>query len=413
MHTDNKSAARTGAFDDFLIAWIHRVETPIGRKARTDSDGPGKRLPGLITEAYFERALGQRLWRGMPTEFSPGWAYRTEFGSDRRSWFKLSDGTSCELNHAFVRQLLACRPADQFFIVRASLNGQLHEGVPAIRFELQRTDGDRGASSRLDQSNAKDLAASIQQEVEKALLARSGLVWDERIAHRFRGFDTHSLQQLLFMRCLMNFGKLYLTDVDAIARTEAGQLEFIEFKRKTPAVGKDAWQVVPTPHGDAAAEFYIKQAEQLGGRFNPLPADFAQLSTSEKKKTMLAANRELNAYLRSSSSWQQATPCLGFGLDLSHVRNVQLADAVGMNYRYIIWNSDLRSPDELFRDDDLVPRHEQTLLSLLVRPQHFDRLTKTVGEDSGTYTGKLRFQLVIPMENFHLVEVQPTAAGPA
>jgi hypothetical protein len=68
-----------------------------------------------------------------------------------------------------------------------------------------------------------------------------------------------------------------------------------------------------------------------------------------------------------------------------------------MDYRYIIWNSKVSDPDKLFKGD-LVPAQQQNLVSLLVKPGHFDRMTKTIGEDSGTYTGKIRFQLLIPVE---------------
>jgi hypothetical protein len=157
---------------NYLIDWIHRVETQLGKD---DGDKRIKRLQGLVTEAYFQRALTKREWLGVPDEFSTGWSYRTELTESCRSWFKLSDGMVHGLNSDFVTSLLTFRPADQFYTVRALMGSSSYEGLPTVRWEVQNVDGASGAKSRLNQDQANIFAAQIQRNVGGAIGARGGL----------------------------------------------------------------------------------------------------------------------------------------------------------------------------------------------------------------------------------------------
>jgi hypothetical protein len=210
--------------------------------------------------------------------------------------------------------------------------------------------------------------------------------------------EVDELERLLITRCLMNFGGLYLTDIDAVGRTAEGQLEFIEFKRKDAARGRDAYKAIPAPSAESASWVYLEQAAQLRKRFNPLPRELKGAGKDESSKKIRQAKADLNRHLAQSGCWQKAAECDCFGLDESHARTVQLAAIADMGYRYIIWNSSESDPNKLFTGE-LLPSEAQDLVFMLVKPRHFDRITKTVGPDSGTYTSKIRFQLLIPVQD--------------
>lgn len=400
---NNPDSSADCARKDYLIDWIHRVEVakePEGKDASEEK----KRLYGLVTEAYFERALRLGMWQGVSGEFATGWSYRTDWSGCSRSWLKLSDGRSQLLNQAFVARILEVRPADRFFTVRATLSVPSSGGLPAIGWEAQGVDGAGSAKTRLDQKEALKLGKSIGRNVKDALEARRSLEHAGEIAHWLRLLDEKTLERLLVTRCLMNFGDLYLTDIDAVARAPSGQLEFVEFKRKSPARGQDAWKLVPAPADESAARVFLEHTAQLDKRFNP--PDLRRLGRDERHRALNDALERLGQHLQASSRWQQADEYPGFGLDESHVRNVQLAARADMTYRYIIWNSDENDPDKLF-GEDMVPRDTEKFVYMLVRPRHFDRITKTSGRKSGTYTRKIRFQLLIPVgDNFRPLAVR-------
>lgn len=184
----------------------------------------------------------------------------------------------------------------------------------------------------------------------------------------------HSLERLFSTRCLMNFGGLYLTDIDALGITEDNELELIEFKRKDPTRGV---QYTPLPIVDSWAQIHEFLAR----------ADFHACKNEKRLEE-----------LRNDGRWnEELIP--SFGLDGSHVRTLRLCIAAGIRYQYVIWHSSIKSLSNLLSADfkPLVDVHLQTRY---MTENCFIGVSWTTGEDSGEYSDKIRFQGMTPLSAF-------------
>jgi hypothetical protein len=225
-------------------------------------------------------------------------------------------------------------------------------------------------------SEARKHSENISAGVTAELARRRDMLQPGSIGPWLQHLDDGSLRILLATRCLMNFGKLHLSDIDAIGVNSSGVVEMIEFKRKDPAEGPRN-RIVPQPDARKAMAAHLDRIEQL-----------KELDNDSVRKEF-----------SSSTRWEKVKG-KSFGLDVSHARNADLCVRAGIIYRYIVWNSDKRLPEELL-SAEFKPLVLLDIRTAVVVPGLFDGISFTKGNDSGSYTSETRFQLMIPLDRFN------------
>jgi hypothetical protein len=386
-------------FDALLIDWIHRVETV---QDKHNSWHDSKRLHSMITENYFEKELAEKVCAGSPEDLAFGWTYRTNWASDNRHWFKISDGSGKESSAAFIRSIHCFRPGDRFFLI-IDMNCRFESAsVPDVSLTVKEIVVEKNLIiypenlSRDVQRMPHEITTRIKAELEK----REGLQVAQPYASRFRKhYSSAQLQRLLITRCIMNFGGLYLTDIDAVGISRCGQIQMIEFKRKTAAQGKDWYAAVPDPEPWNRLAEYRSRIKSLREEL-PSKMELKRAHNEGQRYQLVRKGDALvQAQLAEHSKWAKRPPELIFGLDDSHASNVALCCAGGMLYTHLVWESSCMRADELL-DENLKPLTQPVLLCLDILPEHFCGLTKTNGVKSGTYDHGVRFQVTIRKEEF-------------
>lgn len=387
------SEERADAEKDWFIEWIHKVEFD-----PENIEKESKRLPGIVTEMYFETVLAKESKNSLYGKPAFGWTYKTERGSSVRQWFKVSDGSDPEISKKLIATVSAVNPNDKFFVIEPSVSAMSGSPVPCVRWnvtEILHTEGQIKRSGI--QNNASQIRERLDQDIAAELSRREARSVPLPIKPWLQHIDKNALKRLFAVRCLMNFGRLYLTDIDAVNVDTSNTLEFWEFKRKGPATG-ETYQIALPGGRKATLGEYLERIHTLN-RLNPSSFTLAKMTGDKKKQLQHDARAKINERLADQSAWHRSAPCQNFGLDTSHAANVALCGKAGITYRYIIWNSTKHKPSELLTDR-LVPIEPQCLLALNVIPSDIESISKTDGADSGTYTDKTRFQLMIPYEKF-------------
>lgn len=361
-----------------LIDWIHRVE--FDQKKLLDN----KRLPSIVTEIYFENHLSKRNELECSKELSFGWAY-VEQKKDAldRFWFKISDDSEIDnISCAFIKAIQKGNRRDKFFFVIPQVS--FLENTPDIAWQVSEiTIQDDGEIGCCQSSMAKRYQQILDKNVRSALLKLNGCDasagWD--ISGWLANESTEKLKRLLSTRCMMNFFGIYLSDLDAVGINEEGRLEVLEFKRKNPTQGV-RYEALSNPLDLVGLDLYLSRIMYF--------------------KTM----KHSFAYeLADRSRWCVCIDIPGFGLDISHAKNVELCNRIGVDYRYIVWMSSTSAPSKLL-SLKWVPLVKLDVRVLNVSTKDFDGVTSTKGGDSGTYTDKTRFQVVIPVCNFTEVKMR-------
>ncbi|WP_157374663.1 hypothetical protein [Burkholderia ubonensis] len=372
----------------WLTDWIHRIE----EYACTKDDLKFKRIHAIVLELCFERVLSKTERLGLPHDLAYGWSYCMPYGGNSRHWFLIwrdftdqGDQGSINLpalrniNRTFATALLNNRPNDKIFTVSFRIDQtKNYENVPLlnwkfIEFEI------RGHSIERcdDQSTAERYEKSVTENVESGVNAAHSIHTQTNISSWLRGLDGSSLRHLFATRCFMNFSGLFLSDIDGIGVDQYGHGIVVEFKRKTPARG-----YVLTPVRPSTENMSL-------GSYIDLIRELKQLDKETRSKR-----------IGDETHFRKETSARGFyGLDESHFMNVRLCDDIGFAYRYVVWHSGTSDAAALVRPD-FHPIEKPRLESYIVTPNCFAGFSKTDPKDSGSYSKRTRFQLMINASKF-------------
>ncbi|MGY2185300.1 hypothetical protein [Pseudomonas sp. SDO5591_S426] len=360
-----------------LIDWIHRVEFKL------DENGTyveTKRLASLVTEMYFEKYLVRNNALKLPERLSFGWMYRNKSKYSRdRVWFKLSEGgVNGDVNRQFIEMISSANRVDQFFLVESEVS--ILEECIDVQWKVTEliVKGDGTLLPDLSEQ-AKAYQKQITDGVIAELSLRSSLAVDKKISGWLSSESLSGLKRLFSQRCLMNFSKLYLSDIDAVGLGEDGSIEVLEFKRKDPANGV-RYVAIPRYNELSGVELYISRVYAFKCMDSTFKVEFS-----------------------NSSRWS-ASKSPSFGLDISHAKNVELCCRAGIKYRYIIWNSNKTEPGELLTHC-WSPKVPLNIFVMDVILSSFDGLSLTYGDDSGSYTEETRFQVMIPVVSFNSISI--------
>jgi hypothetical protein len=315
---------------DILIDWIHRVEYDTKKKA------PKKRLDSLITEIYFEKTLVHQKTLGLPEHVVTGWI-RNSKGDGNYEWLKIASKDSPQKNEVskrFIKDMVATRPLDSFFLVTYEFSNDPEAGVPAVFYKLEKLEIISGKVTRGTEDENRGL--QITNDIHTALLNLKELNLELRLKDLFSTQDENELKRLFAIRCLMNFSGIKGVDIDGMGINEQDQLVIIEFKRKYPTRGV-RWR----SRG-------VQSFKSYRAKIRTLEREYA---TAEKQ-------------LGDEECWETIiAPC--FGLDTSHETTLSICIRNGWVYRYLIWNHSQVGADELF-DEKILPKASPELLAMNV-----------------------------------------------
>lgn len=364
-----------------LVRWLHIVE-----------ENKTKRIGGLVFELCFTEYLTSRL---MPSlnfrQISHGWFYTTiaEDKNDIRFWFRLGTELS-ETDELFIRKLSGL--GHRFFSITYDLlatgTNVIEQKRPALSCHVAEIVSSRGSMNIQETAASENMAGQINRRINRAIGAKQAQRFHRPILLPFlEWFQNQSVQVLknLFVtRVLMNFGLAAPVDTDAIALSKNGRLVLVEFKRKNPA------KVAMRMGGKVPAERYAQLAIEIDSLISHHHLD------SESAKSLFDEELKKKGLVWSGPG------C--FGLDLSHYETVKLCQTAGMDYVYLIWDwtaeKESKNVDPVedlnnVLDSALAPRTWPLLKIGSLLPDSISGLTRTVGDDSGSFNRKLRVQVVI------------------
>ncbi|WP_175624405.1 MULTISPECIES: hypothetical protein [Oxalobacteraceae] len=382
---------QTTEFDDqrYLVDWIHKAEWIFPTRS-SETGNLSSRTPSLVTDLHFEHYLIGRSELGLDGDITFGWSVCEEHRTMNRHWYKISEknqNPQTDLNKAFILSVAQASPKDRFFVVDWSVEEE-QNAPPSLNWKIKEVIVNAGNIKwASNQKLAEYQSKTISKSVKAALESRKNCEHNGLISKWLMRIGSEHLKRLLITRCLMNFGGLYLTDIDAVGTDTSGRTQIIEFKRKDPAKGNDCYQLLPLPPAKETISTYLNVIA-------------TELDPIKKNKV------ELNATFKNKDRWKQMPAEACFGLDTSHAKNIELCERTGMIYRHIIWNNDEKTPGNLL-EADLTPVHFQNLLMLTVCAKHIEKISRTGGRDSGSYTTNTRFQLMIPEKIFEPVKIAP------
>ncbi|MBR7997254.1 hypothetical protein KDX08_32865 [Burkholderia cenocepacia] len=376
----------------WLMGWIHRIE----EYACTKDDLKFKRIHAIVLELCFERVLSKTERLGLPHDLVHGWSYCTPYGGNSRHWFLISRDLTNQsdrssiypqvfrtVNRTFATTLLRSRPNDKVFVVSFRIDQTInHANTPCLNWKFVECELHGNLIDRCDdQSTAKRYESSVTENVESGINSAYSIRTQTDIRSWLQGLDGPSLRRLFATRCFMNFSGLFLSDIDGIGIDQHGQGTVIEFKRKMPARGYVLTPVRPSPENVPL------------GSYVDLIRELKQLDKETRSQRLSDETR----FIKEKSA-------RGFyGLDESHFMNVRLCDDIGFTYRYIVWHSGTSDAVELVRPD-FHPKARPSLESHIVTPTCFAGFSKTDSKDSGSYSNKTRFQLMIAASKFRPCE---------
>lgn len=372
----------------WLIDWIHKVEYDIRLKK------PTKRRPSLVTEIYFQNNLSRAAALKIPPDIVFGWM-KTANKNGVTRWYKISSGDNevqKKVSLNFIRTVLESNPSDEFYLVNYKVEQPAGLTCPpmiSITAKNLYINGDRAVKQG---ANSIEFSSLINEEIKKHTLIES----DNEIKPWLENLDVASLKRLLATRCLMNFAKLYLTDIDGVYFDASGKLTFLEFKRKNAAKGT-IYELIEHP----SLWKYLQTAKKLNSEARK-SGNNGGVSTTE---TFSPASE-----LKNTNEWKKIIPGNNeyFGLDTSHAENVQLCNKNDWVYRYVIWNHASASASELF-NIPLSAKSNLDLRCINVESKHIAGISWANNEKSGTYSsGIFRHQLMINTSDFNKVDLPPT-----
>jgi len=359
--------------------------------------GTKKRVPGLLFEICFmSRLFSQFDSRHHLHSHESGWLYvQSGSGDGARHWFKVCTGQAVISRTAriFIGQLPHGHRYFSIQITHLQLPGQFDGGGLTIKVtEFFPADGTFRETKEALQYQT-DIVAAVGRNLKARGRRAVGL---PEYVDWFAGLSVDELELLFVNRCLMNFGLNRPGDIDALALDEHMQPVLIEFKRKNPAKGRRTFG----GHRVVGAQDLVGAAFEIAGCL--VVAKSADEGTEIYERECKARHLD----------WRRRD-C--FGLDLIHYRTLQLCYECGVRYHYFIWDwtKERAGRKKWTAIDDLenvltpgLLRKRDTHVVLLdLKPEHVSGLTRTFGDDSGSYTDGVRVQLTFDFEGKHVTRM--------
>ena len=356
----------------------------------------GKRRDAYVTERFFEERVLPCLVSG---EYSTGWCYVTRKinGTEWRYWFKVMPPFGYEdwdtekvIVKEIAASLLEKNRSQKVYIVYIS-NKSSNEDAPKARYladnlEIMSLEKKNDEEWSLKNSSCPDFVDmnKMRSEIKNLLSIKSS--GDGFCSEWMRGCGYTYLTKLLLQRLLMNYGldQQWPVDVDAMEIDGDGKLVIHEFKRKTPCPGG----YYP----------FDKKVSNIG--------TLSAINSIRKKIMKKSCCKSFES--AAEKLGYKKTPDLCYGLDMSHLRNFEYCCRHGIGYRYTIWDSsdypdkpDIKELFDINKNGRLLrPKRGVNLLSQKLDHQYFVGFTSTHGQDSGTFSNRLRLQATIRQDTF-------------
>lgn len=346
-----------------------------------------KRLEGHITELAFQKAYCQKR---LSDEASYGWMQSVHDDDFDYDWYLCLDNlNNVPSSVGALFDKLNGKGSHCFYIVSSpdydSITSTLYFEVHIISqsgegYELERVPD-------LEQKILRIINAKIQA------MDLSGAMGElEDYLHFIHG---NELIRLLVSRCLMNFALKIPRDIDAVDMDDAGDITFIEFKRK-----------------DAADSYYVRNG------FLPITQYGKYFRSINEKIHDGAARGDVHRVLVDDFHAKHTLEeC--FGLDYySHVKNVILCYFNNIKYLYVIWERSPKNNIASLVNKDLSLAGSTKGREVLVGLGSFSGFNYTVDEDRGSIhqryskSDKPRYQMMIPIGRFSPVDIaSPSSLG--
>ncbi|BAK74856.1 hypothetical protein NH8B_0007 [Pseudogulbenkiania sp. NH8B] len=343
---------------EYIIDWIHRVEHARNKVNFT------KRLPTLLTEYFFEKVLASKLGLGIKSGLSTGWSYEYKHKNNERIWHKLliEEKKLSPADKKFIQHAVRHNPEDRILLTHAKITSPTNKNnIPSIKFSTREIGLLNKKITLFEETEelklfCQNINTHTNTSLTKLKTAKSNQPGIDTWLHNIA---TPDLQKILATRIFMNFlGKK--VDIDSLMENEDGSISIIEFKRKDPAKG-------------------MKELEQ------------------KQIMQFIYKDPEEQKFIYDSLSYKKS---LCFGLDISHVRNVEFCEKTGINYHHIIWEHIARRPGQIFSSSFECTEHQIKIYSINLTTNHFSGISTTHGEESGSYDDDDRFQLTIEKKLF-------------
>ncbi|KTG18926.1 hypothetical protein AUR67_17380 [Pseudoalteromonas sp. XI10] len=328
------------------------------------------RRDAYITELYFEKVVLPKI----ANQSTLGWCCtRYEWCNIKkihlsRHWFKvIPDFLSWdqkELDKKFISLMRKKGSSQRFFFI---LPLETSESFFVIR-ECVKVEGEYKLKKWNEKEGEPLSLRKMNSEVDRLLnLQFEG---SASFAPKWLGnLDIPRLKSLLAQRVLMNKGLKFPVDIDAI-EIKNDLLIFHEFKRKDPCRGR------------------VRKAH------SPVNSRFLNHAEYEIKNNRL-----------DNSKLEIAHDTRFYGLDKSHIGNLEYCFENQIDYVYTIWDSSEISKyprlDELFTPND-GPKKQPKIVSRKLSLSDFNHFTYTEGNESGQFTNALRVQGALEASLFNV-----------
>lgn len=355
-----------------------------------------KRLDGIVNELAFDLHLHKSILRA-GDQIAFGWCSESLFGRPT-DYYKVvpADMNLCDADVEFLRRRQDGQ-ARFFYVVldrkQSPSVGNLEFTVSSARLE----DGELEVCHdlRAEKKLKELISVGRGSELHKGLSQADRQKLASHISF-LSSFDPVILKDILLRRMFLNFYLRYATDIDAVLYNRFDKtVDIIEFKRKTPIPG--LWLNVS---GEKISAYGVEAVKKLEGKLKVRADASRQDIKSFLQRALVTEFGEGNVIgvvnnEKGLKKWPGAHyarhDCVG--LDLSHSRNVVMAEQFNMRYRYVLLLEDVVDPGFYFESDyslkDGIHLKERYIVLRSARG-----FTYTVGKDSGSYTKQIRVQLV-------------------
>ncbi|XKH01816.1 hypothetical protein LG325_03310 [Marinobacter nauticus] len=376
--------------------WVERSDSRELVEALCRIDG-NKRLDGIMNELAFEWYLCSLILN--PEDLVAfGWCSQA-IDEDRSDYYKVvvqHSGLSA-VDVAFLN-----RRYDEnsrfFFVVLDAHNDFSFKQVNFSVFSISQEDGEFFVS---ESSAAERQQAHLQNSFKENYRPFGFRPADQRL-EKIKSFlsslSLDTLREIYVRRMFLNYCLTHAIDIDAlILRQGGGCLDIVEFKRKTPIPG--VWFNVKRGLLESAGVRHLEHLRsQLSDDGNP-----ESIKIKEQLEDVLigefGSDSVCPVYLKGGNSRFRSPPkpvsAQVVGLDLSHVRNVFMAEKYGMGYLYVL----LLKPEhdmepETFFADDYSYRGNLELKQRYITLSTARGVTHTFGSDSGSFSSRIRLQVI-------------------
>lgn len=378
---------------EVLFDLLDKVDVKITSQDKT------KRREAYITELFFERKVLPQLTNS--GAYSTGWChYQIE---KKPHWIKVilnpfTKSPSRNTDREFYKAVIKNNPKEKFFILG------LNQDFQFTVWEMLKESGTTLLRVTDDCKHVEidKMYSGLRYHLSRDKLQPSFCsTWLQKE-------NNSSLFKLLTQRLLMNEGIPFPVDIDAIEYQEdSNKIIFHEFKRKDVCPNgsfyKEKVQLCP-PWG--IFKLRNKITDQLFSQ-SLIVKDNNQKASGNSGSIRLnnTTNQQIYskiAELLGNEGYDLHRKYQCYGLDLSHALIVNYCEKNHFLYNHLIWDTLLytgKKPaiPELFLIDGNLK--EKAIISRsLLNQSSFYGITRTSGNDSGTFFSGVRLQLTIPLD---------------